>query len=185
MPSSTLHLAHISLVHSQNSTAQMTKHFLSTVLPKTFWLHDMNLVPLLVVLEYTEQGGNSTVLNFSTSFFLIIPAVDITIGRFSVAISYIYIYIYIYNATSRGTRWRSWLRHCATSRKVAGSIPDDVIGIFHWHNPSGRTMALGSTQPLTEMSTRNIYSELVLACNGIALPFFSLHIYHYYFILSC
>ena len=27
---------------------------------------------------------------------------------------------------------------------------------FSWHNPSGRTMALGSTQPLTEMSTRNI-----------------------------
>ena len=24
----------------------------------------------------------------------------------------------------------SWLRHCATSRKVAGSIPDGVIGIF-------------------------------------------------------
>jgi hypothetical protein len=35
---------------------------------------------------------------------------------------------------------------------VAGSIPDGVIGIFQWHNPSGRTMALGSTQPLTEMS---------------------------------
>jgi hypothetical protein len=41
------------------------------------------------------------------------------------------------------TRWRSLLRHCATSRKVAGSIPDGVIGIFHWHNPSGRTMAWG------------------------------------------
>jgi len=39
---------------------------------------------------------------------------------------------------------------------VAGSIPDGVIGIFHWHNPSGRTMALGSTQSVTEMSTRNI-----------------------------
>jgi hypothetical protein len=26
----------------------------------------------------------------------------------------------------------------------------------HWHNPSGLTMALGFTQPLTEMSTRNI-----------------------------
>jgi len=48
------------------------------------------------------------------------------------------------------TRWRSWLRHCATSRKVAGSIPDGVIGIFHWHNPSGRTMTLTSTQPLRE-----------------------------------
>jgi hypothetical protein len=29
--------------------------------------------------------------------------------------------------------------------KVAGSIPEGVIGIFHWHNPFGRTMALGST----------------------------------------
>jgi len=49
------------------------------------------------------------------------------------------------------------LWHCATSRKVAGSIPDNVTEIFHWHNPSGRTMALGLTQPLTEMSTSNIY----------------------------
>jgi hypothetical protein len=28
--------------------------------------------------------------------------------------------------------------------------------IFNWPNPSSRTMALGSTQPLTEMSTRNL-----------------------------
>jgi hypothetical protein len=55
----------------------------------------------------------------------------------------------------RCARWRSWLRHCATSRKVAGSIPDGVTGIFYWHNPSGRTMSLGLTQPLTERSTRN------------------------------
>ena len=52
--------------------------------------------------------------------------------------------------------WRLWSRHCATSRKIAGSIPDGVISIFHWQNPSGRTMALGSNQPLTEMNTRNI-----------------------------
>jgi hypothetical protein len=42
------------------------------------------------------------------------------------------------------------------SRKVAVSIPDGVIGIFDLHNPSSRTMALGLTQPLTEMSARNI-----------------------------
>jgi hypothetical protein len=48
-----------------------------------------------------------------------------------------------------------WLRHCATNKKVAGSIPVGVIGIFHLHNPSSRTMALGLTHPLTEMSTRN------------------------------
>jgi len=41
-------------------------------------------------------------------------------------------------------------------QKVANSIRDGVIGIFHRHNPSGRTMALVSTQPLTEMSTRII-----------------------------
>jgi hypothetical protein len=40
--------------------------------------------------------------------------------------------------------------------KVAGSIPESVIGIFHWHNPSGRSVALEWTQPLTETSTRNI-----------------------------
>jgi hypothetical protein len=34
-----------------------------------------------------------------------------------------------------------------------GFDSDDVIKIFH---PSGRTMALGSTQSLTEMTTRNI-----------------------------
>ena len=32
--------------------------------------------------------------------------------------------------------WRSWFRHCATSLKIVGSIPDGVIGISHWHNPS-------------------------------------------------
>jgi hypothetical protein len=62
----------------------------------------------------------------------------------------------INNSTFCGTRWYSWLRHCATSRKVAVSIPDGVTGIFYLYNLSGHTMALGSTQPLTEMSNRNI-----------------------------
>ena len=30
-----------------------------------------------------------------------------------------------------GMLWHSWLRHCATTQKVVGSIPDGVIGIFH------------------------------------------------------
>ena len=65
-------------------------------------------------------------------------------------------FISIYYLITWGTRWRSWLRHCATSRKVAGSITEGVTGIFHWHYPSGRVMDLGSTQPLTAMNTRNI-----------------------------
>jgi hypothetical protein len=36
------------------------------------------------------------------------------------------VYIFFFG----GTRWRSWLRHCATSRQVASLIPDGIIGIF-------------------------------------------------------
>jgi hypothetical protein len=57
---------------------------------------------------------------------------------------------------SRGHEYRSWLMHYATSRKVAGSIPDVVIRFFNWPNLSILSMALGSAQPLTEMSTRNL-----------------------------
>ena len=46
--------------------------------------------------------------------------------------------------------------HGTTSRMVGVSIPDGVTVIFHRHNPSGRTMALGSTQPQTDMKSRNI-----------------------------
>jgi hypothetical protein len=55
-----------------------------------------------------------------------------------------------------------------SNRKVAGSIPEGVIGIFYWHNPSGRTMALGLTQPLTEMSTRSMYIHIYIYTRGSA-----------------
>jgi hypothetical protein len=107
---------------------------------------------------------------------------------------------FIWRSTAlwQGTRWRSWLKHCATSWKVAGSIVDGVIRIF----PSGCTIAPGLTHCLAEMTTRNIswgkdgrcvglkpyhlyvpivlksgslnlleHSEPIQACNGIALPF--------------
>jgi hypothetical protein len=37
-----------------------------------------------------------------------------------------------------------------------GSNPDDVDFFLNLPNPSSRTMVLGSTQPLTEMSTMNL-----------------------------
>jgi hypothetical protein len=40
----------------------------------------------------------------------------------------IYIYIYIFWGPLMVAQW---LRYCATNRKVAGSIPDGVIGISH------------------------------------------------------
>jgi hypothetical protein len=37
---------------------------------------------------------------------------------------------------------------------VPGSFADEVSGFFNRYNSSSRIMVLGSTQPLTEMSTR-------------------------------
>ena len=59
----------------------------------------------------------------------------------------------IYRDFTQSTRL---LRHCDKSRKVAVSIPTGVLDTFHWHNPSGRTVILRSTQPLTEMSTMDL-----------------------------
>jgi hypothetical protein len=36
-----------------------------------------------------------------------------------------------YCTFDRDTRRRSWLSQCATSRKLAGSIPDGFTAIFH------------------------------------------------------
>jgi hypothetical protein len=44
------------------------------------------------------------------------------------------------------------LRQYAPSRKVAGSVPDEIIG----PNLSSSITALGSTQPLREMSFRDL-----------------------------
>jgi hypothetical protein len=68
------------------------------------------------------------------------------------------------------------------------------LEFFHWHNPSGRTTALGSTQPLTEMSTKcvglttlppscadclkiwepQLLEPFVKACNGTYLLTYSM-----------
>jgi hypothetical protein len=49
----------------------------------------------------------------------------------------------------------TWLRQYATSRKIMGSVPD-VTEFFALPECSSRTMALGSSQPLAEMSSRNL-----------------------------
>jgi hypothetical protein len=60
-----------------------------------------------------------------------------------------------YSACLWGTAVAQWLRYCSTNRKVAGSIPDGVIGIFHWHNPSDHNYGPG----IDSASNRNEYQE--------------------------
>jgi hypothetical protein len=52
--------------------------------------------------------------------------------------------------------WHNCLRHSHNGRKDEGSIPDDMIGLFSWLNPLSRTLVHGSTQPLTEMSSKTV-----------------------------
>jgi hypothetical protein len=53
----------------------------------------------------------------------------------------------IHDENGRDTRWRSWLRHCVKSGMSQVR--------FRWSHFS-LTVAVGSTQPLTEMGTRII-----------------------------
>ena len=62
----------------------------------------------------------------------------------------------------KGTAVAQWLRCYATNRKVAGSIPDGVIGIFHWHNPPWSHYGPG----VDSASNRNEYQENFLGVNA-------------------
>jgi hypothetical protein len=57
---------------------------------------------------------------------------------------------HIYRFQSVERSWWAW------GVRLTVNTLDEVIGFFNWPNPSSRTMALVSTQPLTEMSTRNL-----------------------------
>ena len=65
-------------------------------------------------------------------------------------------YLLGYNLLWGGTRWCIWLRHCATSRKVAGSIPNIVTQSFRPHCGPGVDSACN----------RNEYQEYFLGGKG-------------------
>jgi hypothetical protein len=58
----------------------------------------------------------------------------------------------------KGTAVAQWLRYCATNRKVTGLIPDDVIGIFHWH----KSFWSHYDPAVDSASNRNEYREYFL-----------------------
>jgi hypothetical protein len=66
-----------------------------------------------------------------------------------------------------GTRYRRWLKSCATSRKVVGSSPDEVIAFFRFRGPGFNSRRyqifwemLGLERgPLSLMSTIELYGR--------------------------
>jgi hypothetical protein len=57
-------------------------------------------------------------------------------------------------------RRQDLLSTCFRSYVLLGLLESRWGGILDWPNPSSVTMALESTQPLTEMSTRNLLAEV-------------------------
>jgi hypothetical protein len=57
-------------------------------------------------------------------------------------------YIFIYIEEDRYKRITYKMHLVCPWRKIAGSIPDEVVGFFNLPNPSSRTIALGFIQPL-------------------------------------
>ena len=60
-----------------------------------------------------------------------LPATCIEIMTVTVTAVLCILQIFVTYTVSVGTAVAQWLRCCATNRKVAGLIPDGVIGIFH------------------------------------------------------
>jgi hypothetical protein len=110
----------------------------------------------------------SCVLKWNQAVWIVLPAVIL----WNWVITYCHCPNFLLIPQDKGgPRWRSWSRHCATSRNVSGSIPDGVTGIFHWHNPFGHTMALGLTQTVTEMSSmKNSWSKGARCVGLTTLP---------------
>jgi len=71
----------------------------------------------------------------------------------------------VYNDLVRGeqsgTRWDSWLKPCATRRKVAGSIPDGAIDVF-----IDLILAAALWARIDSASNRNEYQRYLLGGGG-------------------
>ena len=81
-----------------------------------------------------------------------------------------------YLALRRGKWWSSWVRHCASSRKVAGSTPIWGYREFSFRPHFGPGVSLeskgGRCVGLTSSGSLNLLepSGPVQVCNGIVFP---------------
>ena len=97
-----------------------------------------------------DLRGSIKTCNLYLKVFLVSNQLD---AQFFLHNMFIWI-LYMFRAGTRGgaVGWGTALQ--AGRSRVR--FPMVSLDFFHWHNPSSRTMVLGSTQPLTEMSTRNV-----------------------------
>jgi len=90
----------------------------------------LNVIPYYVTYETGSKCGNGL------SFYALPPVLSSFYGTRRESFEW-FVSVHFAGSLSslekikRGTAVTQWLRFCATNRKVVGSIPDGVIGIFH------------------------------------------------------
>jgi hypothetical protein len=78
-------------------------------------------------------------------------------------INYVSLYITLFPSWRKAMLWQDKnKRYRVSDAKFTGSSPDEV-DVFNLPNPSRCTMALGPTQPLTDMITKNLPGEQRMA----------------------
>ena len=147
-----------SVVVSRNSTDMFNQQHSITF--RNIWIFNSTITPrnnlpitevsfrILIYLPYTNETSVtwnrfSLIPKLFLSWMWIIKKKCLVHKSFKVlkfpAFCYVhklywcFVILSLKHVSCRGAAVVQWLRCCATNRKVAGSIPAGVTGIFHWH----------------------------------------------------
>ena len=140
----------------------LSVHFILIIRLKHLFTNFCSFLIIWLVLFQVSQACNNTDFTFVLNIRILTPFDMLWFLHTGCSWTNSACYIFLsgniasYILSVRRTRCRSCLRQCATSRQVAGSVPSEVIGIFYSLTPSGHVRALGSTQPLIEISSNDL-----------------------------
>jgi len=128
-----------------------------------------------VVLEREETEVSKTFFSFSDARNTTHGLQAASFGTQHYMLVYVYYLKCVWLLSGVRCWWRSWLRHCATSRKFAGSIPEGVTGIFSLIYSFRPQYGPG----VDSASDRNNYQEYFLRGKGgrcLGLTIYRLHV---------
>jgi hypothetical protein len=103
------------------------------------------------------QGRIKFIYKINTAYCYHVPGCDMTDnGKYLPTFGTVYLKYERSASSKTEARWGAVVWDIALKTEGRGFDSRWCYWIFHWHNPPGSIISLGSTQRLTEMNTRNI-----------------------------